>query len=125
MGNFDIILVTIIAELQKLNFLIKKTYYPGSIIYTSVPPKGNRQINTFWRIPNGKDKKAGQTRCRTKTKCIKAVWVQEIESGCLLQNCVIEMLLIPHHQHCITHIAPAMPNYLTVLTNVVTARDNG
>jgi hypothetical protein len=51
--------------------------------------------------------------------------VQEIESGCLLQNCVVAMLLVPHHQHCITHIAPTTPNYLTVLINAITTKVNG
>lgn len=106
-ANFNIILMNSLAELCKPNFLESRIYYPGT---------------TFWIIPNGKDKTARQTRCRTKTKDIKAVWVQEIESGCLLQNCVVVMLLIPNHQHCITNTAPVMPNFLSVLTNVVTTK---
>jgi hypothetical protein len=35
------------------------------------------------------------------------------------------MLLVPHHQHCITHTAPATPNYLTVLINAIRTKVNG
>jgi hypothetical protein len=125
--TFNIIRMSILVGLWKRNFLHRTPYYLGSIIYTctSLSPKSNRHKNTFWRIANGKDITMRQTGCRTQTKCIKAVWVQEIESGCLLQNCVVAMLLIPHHQHCITHTAPANPNYLIVLINAVTTKVNG
>lgn len=116
---------TATAGLWKPNFLQRKTYYPGSTVYTFLSPESNRHKNTFWRIPNGKDKTARQTRWRTQTERIEAVWVQEIESGCLLQNCVVVMLLVPHHQHCITHTAPATPNYLTVLINAIRTKVNG
>jgi len=61
------------------------------------------------RIHNSRGKAEKQTRWRTQTKCIQAVWVQEIQCRCFLQDCIVAMLLIPHNQNSITHTAPATP----------------